>query len=136
MLNNITPFNKFSDVPIGIRFNFDMGVHSPPLETYTPLNHNSALSFPDHVISHIHNELSLGRYSGPFSRSRLQLLIGPFWSSHLAQSKNQSVPWNVGSYKICLFPGTTRLFHLLTARSISTISDVIGVHLTLSGVSS
>ena len=28
MLNNITPFNKFSDVPIGIRFGFDMGVHS------------------------------------------------------------------------------------------------------------
>ena len=83
MLNNITPFSKFSDVSIGIRFGFDMGVHSPPLETYTPLNHNSALSFPDHVISHIHNELSLGRYSGPFSRSRLQLLIGPFRSSPL-----------------------------------------------------
>ena len=83
MLNNITPFNKFPDVPIGMRFGFDMGVHSPPIETYTPPNHNSALSFPDHVMSHIRNELSLGRYSGPFSRSRLQLLIGPFRSSPL-----------------------------------------------------
>ena len=87
MLNNITPFNKFSDVPIGIRFGFDMGIHSPPLETYTPLNHNSALSFPDHVMSHIHNELSLGRYSNPFSRSRLQLLIGPCQSSPLGTVK-------------------------------------------------
>jgi hypothetical protein len=45
MLNHISPFNKFSDVPIGIRFGFDMGVHSPPLQTYTPPNHNSALLY-------------------------------------------------------------------------------------------
>jgi Reverse transcriptase-like len=83
MLNDISPFNKFSDVPIGMRFGFDMGVHSPPLVTYTPPNHNSALDYPDHVLSHIRNELSLRRYSGPFSRSRLQFLIGPFRSSPL-----------------------------------------------------
>ena len=83
MLNNITPFNNFPDVPIGIRFGFDMGVHSPPLQTYTPPNHNSALLFPDHVSSHIQKELSLGRYSGPFSRSELESLIGPFRSSPL-----------------------------------------------------
>ena len=83
MLNNITPFNKISDVPIGIRFGFDMGVHSPPSCTYTPPNHNSALLFPEHVLSHIRNELSHRRYSGPFSRSRLEYLIGPFRSSPL-----------------------------------------------------
>jgi hypothetical protein len=82
-LNNITPFNKFSDVPNSLRFGFDMGVHTPPTHTYTPPNHNSALSYPDHVLSHIHNELSLRRYSGPFSRSRLELLIGPFRTSPL-----------------------------------------------------
>jgi hypothetical protein len=83
LLNNITPFNNFSDVPIGMRFGFDMGVHSPPLLTYTPPNHNSALSYPDHVAAHINNELSLGRYSGPFSRSHLEFLIGPFRTSPL-----------------------------------------------------
>jgi hypothetical protein len=72
MLNDISPFNPFPDVPIGLRFGFDMGVHTPPSYTFTPPNHSSALSFPDHVISHIRNELSLGRYSGPFSRSRLE----------------------------------------------------------------
>ena len=60
-----------------------MGVHIPPTQTYTPPNHNSALLFPDHVISHIQNELSLGRYSGPFSRSKLESLIGPFRTSPL-----------------------------------------------------
>jgi hypothetical protein len=83
MLNNISPFNPFPDVPISIRFGFDMGVKTPPLHTYTPPNHNSALSYPDHVLSHIHNELSLGRYSGPFSKSKLESLIGPFRTSPL-----------------------------------------------------
>jgi hypothetical protein len=83
LLNNISPFNPFSDVPHSLRFGFDMGVHSPPSLTYTPPNHNSALSYPDHVLSHIHKELSLRRYSGPFSRSRLEFLIGPFRTSPL-----------------------------------------------------
>ena len=83
LLNNTTPFNKFSDVPHSLRFGFDMGVHTPPSYTYTPPNHNSALAYPDHVLSHIHKELSLRRYSGPFSRSRLEFLIGPFRTSPL-----------------------------------------------------
>lgn len=91
-LNNITPFNPFPDVPIGLRFGFDMGVHSPPTQTYTPPNHNSALLYPDHVLSHIHNELSRGRYSGPFSRSKLESLIGPFRTSPLG-----TVPKSFGS---------------------------------------
>lgn len=83
MLNDISPFNPFHDVPIGISFGFNMGVDTLPLHTYTPPNHNSALSYPNHVLSHIHNELSLHRYSGPFSRSRLESLIGPFRTSPL-----------------------------------------------------
>jgi hypothetical protein len=92
MLNNITPFNPFPDVPVSLRFGFDMGVHTPPLYTFTPPNHNSALSFPNHVLSHIRTELSLGRYSGPFSRSRLEFLIGPFRTSPLG-----TVPKSVDS---------------------------------------
>lgn len=83
MLGSIPSFNKFSDVPNGIRFGFDMGIPSPPLKTYTPPNHNSAILYPDHVLSHIRNELSLRRYSGPFSRSRLEFLIGHFRTSPL-----------------------------------------------------
>ena len=92
MLNSISPFNPFPDVPIGLRFGFDMGVHIPPIQTYTPPNHNSALLFPDHVNAHIKNELSLGRYSGPFSRLKLESLIGPFRTSPLG-----TVPKTVGA---------------------------------------
>ena len=94
MLNDITPFNSFPDIPISLRFCFDMGVHTPPTQTYIPPNHNSALSFPDHILSHIQKKLSLGRYSGPFSRSDLESLIGPFHTSPLG-----IVPKTVGSTK-------------------------------------
>ena len=66
-----------------MRFGFDMGVRYPPSCTFTPPNHDSALSFPSHVTSHIQNELARGRYSGPFSKSKLESLIGPFRTSPL-----------------------------------------------------
>jgi hypothetical protein len=83
-LNNISPFNAFSDVhsyQFAPWFRYG-GTFSPTYNLHPP-NHKSALSYPDHVLSHIHNELSLRRYSGPFSRSRLEYLIGPFRTSPL-----------------------------------------------------
>jgi len=74
---------QFQDIPYGIRNGFDMGTHSAPSTTYTPPNHSSALTHPQAIKSYIHTELSLGRYSGPFSRSRLEQLIGPFRTSPL-----------------------------------------------------
>jgi hypothetical protein len=50
---------------------------------YTPPNYSSALSFPDDILSHIHNKLSARHYTRPFSSSRLQSLIGPFYTSPL-----------------------------------------------------
>ena len=83
MLLNTSLFNKFSDVPYGIQYGFDMGINILPSYTFTPPNHKSALSFPGHVLSHISTELSRRRYSSPFSRSRLEALIGPFRTSPL-----------------------------------------------------
>ena len=83
MLLNTSLFNKFSDVPYSIRYGFDMGINDLPSHTFTPPNHKSALSFPGHVLSHISTELSRRCYSDPFSRSRLESLIGPFRTSPL-----------------------------------------------------
>jgi hypothetical protein len=60
-----------------------MGIHSTISTTYTPPNHKSALSQPLVIQHHLSKELSHQRYTGPFSRSRLELLIGPFRSSPL-----------------------------------------------------
>lgn len=75
--------SQFHDVPYSIRNGFDMGTHSAPHKTYTPPNHASSLTHPQAILSYIHTELSLGRYTGPFSRSKLELLIGPFRTSPL-----------------------------------------------------
>lgn len=74
---------QFHDVPHSIRNGFNMGTPSTPHETYTPPNHTSSLTHPQAILSYIHSELSLGRYTGPFSRSKLEQLIGPFRTSPL-----------------------------------------------------
>ena len=75
--------SRFHDVPCSIRNGFDMGTSSTPLKTYVPSNHSSSLTHPEEIQSYIHTELSLGRYTGPFSRSKLEQLIGPFRTSPL-----------------------------------------------------
>jgi len=75
--------NIYPDIPTSLRFGFDMGVSSKLMTTYTPPNHSSSLLSPDAIDAHIKKELSLRRYTGPFSRSRLELIIGPFRSSPL-----------------------------------------------------
>jgi hypothetical protein len=74
---------QFRDVPHGIHNGFDMGTHSAPYRTYNPPNHSSALTHPQAILSYIHTELSLGRYTGPFSWSKLEQSIGPFRTSPL-----------------------------------------------------
>lgn len=74
---------RFQDIPNSIRHGFDMGVGPAIYSTFTPANHQSAIQHPLAVNSHIQKERSLRRYTGPFSRSRLEALIGPFRSSPL-----------------------------------------------------
>lgn len=79
-----TAYNdKFAHIPHGLRHGFDMGVHSVIYDTYTPKNHTSALSHPTAVDKYINTELLARRYTGPFSRSRLEHIIGPFRSCPL-----------------------------------------------------
>ena len=104
LLSLITPFNKFSNVLISMCFGFDMGIKNPPTHTYTPPNHNSATFYPSHILSHIHNEISLRCYSGPFSKSRLEYLIGAFQTSPLGTVPKSG---NAESYKIYPSQGTT-----------------------------
>jgi len=83
-------FEKFSDVPYGIRHGFDLGIHSTPDTTYIPTNHSSANQHPLEIMTYINNELSCRRYTGPFSPDRLEALIGPFRSSPLGVVPKQT----------------------------------------------
>lgn len=76
-------FEEFKHIPYGIEFGFDMGVHTRLQQNYIPPNHASALNNPEAVEAHIAKEKAEKHYSGPFSASRLQALIGFFRTSPL-----------------------------------------------------
>ena len=82
-LLSLSLLDTFSDVPYSIRHGFDLGIHSIPPETHIPNNHLSAIQHPQAIRTYINTELSNGRYTGPFSPSRLEALIGPFRTSPL-----------------------------------------------------
>ncbi|CEL58719.1 hypothetical protein RSOLAG1IB_12189 [Rhizoctonia solani AG-1 IB] len=77
-LQSLDLLKEFGDVPVGLRTGFRLGTSSPITTTYIPDNHLSALSHPNIILNHINTELNAGRYSGPFSKSTLINLIGPF----------------------------------------------------------
>ncbi|KAG9105221.1 hypothetical protein FRC07_009484, partial [Ceratobasidium sp. 392] len=76
-------WERFSDVPNGLRFGFRIGAKNPVFQTYTPENHKSALLQPGVIEAHIETELAAGHYTGPFGRDELERLIGPFQTAPL-----------------------------------------------------
>lgn len=75
---------EFRDVVIGIREGFHLSASFSPLShIFTPPNHASARNTPDIIRAHIKDEITKGRYVGPFSRDTLYSLIGHFRTSPL-----------------------------------------------------
>jgi hypothetical protein len=102
-------YHTFSDVPYSIKHGFDMGVYSVIHETYTPPNHKSALDNPTVVETHITKERTTGRYTGPFSKSRLEQLIGPFRSSPLGTVPKSDTPGDFRIIQDLSFPRNNTL---------------------------
>ncbi|QRV92132.1 hypothetical protein RhiJN_20150 [Ceratobasidium sp. AG-Ba] len=90
-------WDKFHDVPTGLREGFRIGTNFPIPHTHTPENHKSALLQPSIIEQHIQSELAAGRYVGPFTRDGLEQLIGPFRSAPLGVVEKSSAP---GSFRI------------------------------------
>ena len=82
-LKHAHTYIQHAHVPYGISHGFDMGVHTSPLVSFTPPNHKSALIHPLVIQNHLRTERAAGRYTGPFSKSRLENLIGPFRTAPL-----------------------------------------------------
>ncbi|CEL58626.1 similar to polyprotein [Rhizoctonia solani AG-1 IB] len=89
--------NEFGDIPTSLRLGFRLGTSGLITSTYIPKNHASAISHPDAILDHINTELNAGRYSGPFSKSMLFDLIGPFRTAPLGVVDKSSSP---GKFRI------------------------------------
>jgi hypothetical protein len=82
-LRNAGILDRFSDIVHNMKTGFPSGVPSILCETYTLRNHMSSLLAPDQIQENIKKELAAGCYSGPFSKSELERLIGYFCTSPL-----------------------------------------------------
>lgn len=91
-LRNLSLLDEFADIPPGLREGFRIGVTSSVQSVYTPPNHKSATDNPSVITAHIEKEVAAGRYSGPFSFSTLESLIGPFRSAPLGIVAKPSSP--------------------------------------------
>lgn len=74
-------FDQYPDLPFKLTHGFPIGNLPPLTHSYTPSNHHNIAEFHDAIRTYIHEELSLGRFSGPFSSVELFHKIGPFRSS-------------------------------------------------------
>ena len=86
--------------------------------SFTPPNHKSALDHPDIISTHISNECALGRYTGPFSASHLEALIGPFRSSPLGLADKPNSPGDFRVIQDFSFP------HNSTISSVNSEIDM------------
>ncbi|CAE7121611.1 unnamed protein product [Rhizoctonia solani] len=90
-------WDKFLDVPLGLRIGFRLGTSSSLTSTVVHKNHLSATKNPSVIDNHIVSELAAGRYSGPFARNELESRIGAFRASPLGVVDKPSAP---GSFRV------------------------------------
>ena len=74
---------KYPDLYHSLTNGFDVGIPSI-LQMYTPPNNPSISKYPEAYKEIMEKEFQKKRYIGPFSRSNLEILIGPFQSSPLS----------------------------------------------------
>ncbi|KAB5587927.1 polyprotein [Ceratobasidium theobromae] len=107
---------EFQDVPIGLQHGFRIGVDDPITQSFTPPNHSSARDRPDIILDHINSELKAGRYSGPFKKSTLKDLIGPFRTAPLGVTEKSSSPGKFRVIQDFSFPRNSPDTHSLNSQ--------------------
>ena len=88
---------KYPNIPEGLARGFDMGFPKI-VQTFSPPNGLSkGGALYEHLAQNISHEMEVGRYVGPFSRDKLEGLIGCFQSSLLSIIPK---PGKLGKYRI------------------------------------
>jgi hypothetical protein len=87
--HNLT--EKYPNLVKGITQGFNLGITSIT-KTYTPQNHISIDIHHDHYMENIDKEFRFGHYLGPYSRSEVEAVIGPFQSSPLSLVPKEGKP--------------------------------------------
>ena len=74
---------RYPQIPDFLTYGADAGI-GKIIVTFTPPNHPSISSHRSFFEEIVHNEFQKGRYWGPFSKTELESIIGPFQTSPLS----------------------------------------------------
>ncbi|KAE8179247.1 hypothetical protein CF328_g9541, partial [Tilletia controversa] len=86
--------DDYGDLLAGLRNGFDFGI--PPLrETRTPPNHLSATENEDVLGRIAASEIEKGRWAGPFTRTEVETVLGPFQSSPMGLIPKSNGDWRL-----------------------------------------
>jgi hypothetical protein len=100
-LRNANLLDQYPQLPDKIRHGFPLGELDPIETTYAPPNLPSALEHDQLIQDYINTELSLGRFSGPFTQEELEIKIGPFRSSPLQVAVKEEAPGQPKKFRVC-----------------------------------
>ncbi|OJA10104.1 hypothetical protein AZE42_13500 [Rhizopogon vesiculosus] len=100
-LRNAHLLDSYPQLSEKIRYGFPLGNLDPIDLTYAPPNLPSALEHDTLIQDYITSELSLGRFSGPFTQLELEAKIGPFRSSPLQIAIKEEAPGQPKKFRVC-----------------------------------
>ena len=97
--------HKYPSLPDNLRNGFRIGSFPRLPFSITPQNHSSSFEHFDFISTYIHEQVTIGRMSGPFSREELEVLFdGPFISSPLSVVAKAGDPAKLRLVQNCSFP--------------------------------
>ncbi|GBE78944.1 hypothetical protein SCP_0201410 [Sparassis crispa] len=99
---------RYKNLPDGLRVGFRINI--PQItRTQDPPNKESIVTFAPEFLKIVNAEIAKGRYIGPFSRTDLEHLIGPFQSSPLSIIPKPGRPGRFRIVQNYSFPHTPSL---------------------------
>src|ERR1700722_20401377 len=118
-LSKANIIDRYPDLPFKLANGFSLGPIPPISSSYTPDNSPFTYEHSDFIRKYIDEELSLGRFTGPFTKEELEKKIGPFRSSPIQVAIVDNGPDLPPKYRCCRnlsFKGS----------SDASINDLIG----------
>jgi hypothetical protein len=93
--------NRYPELAFKLKHGFSLGPIPPLLASFTPDNPPYVYEHAELIEKYIADEITLTRFSGPFSKSILETKIGPFRSSPIQVAVVDNGPDVPRKYRCC-----------------------------------
>lgn len=114
--------SRYPSIPDGLRFGFAVGLANPHI-SFTPPNNPSILEHASVFEEIVNKEMSKGRYIGPFGRTEIENLLGPFQTAPLSLVPKPGKPGKFRLVQNLSFP------HSSVSPLVSAVNDRVDPNL-------